>query len=200
MKIFEKRFDFSMFSVVLTPTTIIYITKDDSGQEMWTPIIANFENSIDPEEDGGKIEIRYTDSWGCEMKFIHYQPTSLESLFIFIARAYLIKGVCDLRRDTGLKDSEGATIRDGDDLLWEYQSYGERIRCDDGIRRFQGCFPASLIRKRFKVQKVKFEVSEKKSGYFLDVPSGMGTIGLQDKIKCTVIKYETAAPSPIKIN
>jgi len=91
MKHFEKRFDYDGFSVTLTHASIVFIERLEHGDEISYPLMYNFENSIDPEEDGGKIEIKYKDSWGSEMIFIHYQPTSLKSLFEFIGRGYNIK-------------------------------------------------------------------------------------------------------------
>ena len=44
----------------------------------------------DAPELGGKIELKQRDRWGCEMIFIHYDPTDIKGMFDFIAKGYNI--------------------------------------------------------------------------------------------------------------
>lgn len=51
---------------------------------------SNFNIDWDKEEDGGRLEIKFRDRWGCEMIFIHFNPTDLKGMFDFIGKGYNI--------------------------------------------------------------------------------------------------------------
>lgn len=92
MENFEKIYDFDDYSVVLSNHSIIF--REYLPVDNWVdkPIHSHFDISIDKEEDGGKIEIKFKDRFGCEMVFIHYAPASLKSMFDFIRRGYNVDG------------------------------------------------------------------------------------------------------------
>lgn len=90
---FEKRFDFDEYSVVLTNYSIKYIfreTEEVPEMSYFLPVLS-FNNSIDDEKYGGKIEINFTDRWGSSYRFVHYQPSDLKGMFDFIGRGYRLK-------------------------------------------------------------------------------------------------------------
>ncbi len=93
MEQFEKRFDFYKFSVILRDNSLTYEWRIDipTMKTVQYPIPTNgFENSIDPEEIGGKIHIKHIDRNGSKMEYIHFLPTDLQTMFEFIARGYRV--------------------------------------------------------------------------------------------------------------
>ena len=47
-----------------------------------------FQFDWDKESDGGRLEIKYKDRWGSEMRFINYAPSDLKGMFDFIGKGY----------------------------------------------------------------------------------------------------------------
>lgn len=85
---FEKRFDFNDFYVILRTYSITFGRKNDLiNIEMF---FSSFQNKIEPEEDGGRMEIKWRNNWGCEMVFVHYAPGDLEGMFRFIGNGYRV--------------------------------------------------------------------------------------------------------------
>jgi hypothetical protein len=80
-------FVFDHYSVELGKSWITY--KVFGVQTYCTPT-NGWDISIDPPDQGGKIEITHTDRTGSIMKFIHYEPASLDQMFRFIARGYCL--------------------------------------------------------------------------------------------------------------
>jgi hypothetical protein len=88
-ELFEKTYAYDDYSVVLKNHSITYIF-NESGN-IWSRFLSgNSYITIDPEEQGGKIEIKWRDRWGSEMIFIHYSPSDLKGMFDFIMRGYKV--------------------------------------------------------------------------------------------------------------
>ncbi len=85
-----KTVEFKNYKVEIYKHSLIYIFNSVPYGTQSYPI-RSFENSIDKEENGGKIEIKYKDSWGSEMIFIHYKPSDLQYVFDFIGKGFGIK-------------------------------------------------------------------------------------------------------------
>ena len=86
-----------------------------------------------------------------------------------------------MNRLTGLKDSYGTEIREGDTIIWTYVSSG--IMHND---EFIGCMPGNITKELQKEQKVEYEIREDAAGFFLDIPYSMGVYGHHDTIRCKV--------------
>lgn len=93
------------------------------------------------------------------------------------------------KRDTGLKDDYGTSIKDGDTIEWVYKQHGVMIKGEDGNERFLGCVAGSeMIVKEFReTKKMVYEIRDEVAGYFLDRPKGIATTFIKDKPKCRVI-------------
>jgi len=64
----------------------ITYTNKKTGDSVHIP--GRFLIDWDKEEDGGKLEIKFRDRWGCEMIFVHFDPTPIKGMFDFIAKGY----------------------------------------------------------------------------------------------------------------
>jgi hypothetical protein len=83
---FEKKIDFTQYSVILTNSSICYVFPNGAAYSIPT----HFDIEIDDEKDGGKIEINFNDRFGSKMQFIHYKPSDMKGMFDFIGRGYKI--------------------------------------------------------------------------------------------------------------
>jgi len=87
-KPFEKKYDFENYSVIVRKHSLSYVVPDKEHETMTTTIPTHFDITIDEEKNGGKIEIKFRNRWGCEMVFTHYRPTPLVLMFDFIGKGY----------------------------------------------------------------------------------------------------------------
>lgn len=77
--------DFDEYSVELTPISLKYKFADGTSHYL------KLRCTLDKEEFGGNITIRYDDAWGNQMIFSHFEPSDLKGMFDFIARGYKIE-------------------------------------------------------------------------------------------------------------
>lgn len=86
-----------------------------------------------------------------------------------------------MKRLTGLKDSYGTEIKEGDTIVWSYISNGIMHNGE-----FVGVLNGDKVKELQVEQKVDYEVREDAAGYFLNRPNSMGLYGHHDTIKCKV--------------
>lgn len=76
--------------------------------------------------------------------------------------------------NTGLKDSYGTPIKDGDTIEWTYYETG--FFDPDG--NFVPGMTSEMVKRKLKsTQLIKYEVREHSAGYFLSPPNGFNEFG-----------------------